>query len=230
MWLLSVLVAMPVVQAAEAPAELSAEDEARARQLFENGRRLYGEGSYEAAIVAWEACYDLSKRPELLFNLSNAYERLGDARKALDLLNRYRAEATLTPDEHDRLARKASTLETRVNAAPPPPAQVDSKRFTGRDAAGAVIALTGTGALVVGALFGTYALDAREQVRSNCVDTGNGLLCPESAQASIDRAERDGPLSLVALGVGGLGLISGITLIATPGPQPKAGLEVTFAF
>jgi len=59
-----------------AAAQKSADDE-RARELYDNGAILYEEGRYEDAIAAWKAAYDLSPKPLLLFNVANAYERIG---------------------------------------------------------------------------------------------------------------------------------------------------------
>ena len=243
MWLLTVMLGLAHAQTAPgaepAPAEpaepadaaaaegdVSEADEERARVLFQNGRRLYSEGSYAAAIEAWKACHALSARPELLYNISNAYERLGNAQLALEYLNSYRAQGELAAEEHDRLARKASTLETRVRE------QQAAEASTGRKPrTGGVVVTVGSGlALVGGAVLGMLAMDARDEVATACFDNGNGLLCPESASGAVRRAERNGTLSLVALGVGGVGMISGITLLASPGPEPEAGVEVSFAF
>ena len=71
--------------AAVAPEALAqdATTEARAKELYENGAALYEEGRYEEAILAWEEAYRLSSRPVLLFNIANAYERLGRGRGAV---------------------------------------------------------------------------------------------------------------------------------------------------
>ncbi|MEO0600111.1 MAG: tetratricopeptide repeat protein [Myxococcota bacterium] len=238
MWLLGALLALDVAYAQ--PAEPSAPTEAdleRARVLFANGKRLYDEGSYEAAIEAWQACYDISQRDALLYNLSNAYERLGNFSEALAYLNRYRAVAELPPEEHDRLARKASTLEVRVRSesavvetdAPvltPPP----EKSRSGRGAAGTALTVVGGAAAITGAVLGGLALNARGNVDSACMDVDGRRLCPASADADIRQAEQLGTLSLVALGVGGAGLVSGITVLVSGGDDAGASVEVSMRF
>lgn len=196
-------------QAAGAPPEAAAAaDQDRARTLFENGKRLYNEGSYEAAIEAWQACYELSGRPELLYNLSNAHERLGDTALALELLNRYRAQAVLTAEQHEQYARKASTLELRmredeaVARRPRPPLG---------GIAGAVV---GGLAIAGGAVLGSLAQDDRAEVRATCLDLPEGLLCPSAAEAPIRRAEQYGTASLVLLGAGGAAVLTGVTVVA----------------
>src|SRR5262245_14114470 len=63
---------------ADKPAEKpSSSADKEARKLFFRGDRMYEEGKYEEAVAAFEKSYALSHRPELLFNLANAYERLG---------------------------------------------------------------------------------------------------------------------------------------------------------
>jgi len=238
MWFLGALLAINVVHAQQ-PAAPAPDEQAleRARVLFANGKRLYDEGSYEAAIEAWEACYEISKLPALLYNLSNAHERLGDPREALSYLNRYRAIADLPPEEHDRLARKASTLELRVREAEEQPAPVAPATAPvepsplaprRRSAAGGVaLTVTGGAALVTGAVLGGLALQTRSQLREDCRDLGDGFLCTETASSDISRAEGLGTAAVVALGAGGAGLVSGVSLlVAGGGGAPTAGLSV----
>jgi tetratricopeptide (TPR) repeat protein len=97
---------------AQAPAP-SPDDQAKV--LFANGQRMYAEGRYEEAILAFREAYDLSQRPLLLYNLANAYERLGDLDRAIDALNRYRVYAQ--PDEQDVLLARVQTMERRRDAA-----------------------------------------------------------------------------------------------------------------
>ncbi len=237
MWFLGALLALDVVfaQPADVPAEPSSEaDLERARVLFENGKRLYDEGSYEAAIEAWQACYDISRRPALLYNLSNAYERLGNTAQALETLNRYRAIADVSPEEHDRLARKASTLELRARneaaVLPPPEPAPGSPPSRGRSVGGTVLTVTGGALAVTGAVLGGIALGARGNANRACRDFQDGQLCPSSADDDARQFEQLGTLSLVALGVGGAGLVSGVTLLVAGGDNPGASVEVSWNF
>lgn len=96
---------------AQAQAE---DDESRARELFQNGVILYEEAQYEDAIIAWREAYRLSEAPVLLFNISDAWERLGNLEEALSFLNRYRALAPA--DERETLDRRIRNLERRLAA------------------------------------------------------------------------------------------------------------------
>ena len=64
----------------------SAEDLDRAKELFENGKALYSEGSYDAAIAAFKRAYANSGDPVLLYNIALAYDRAGDYDGALENL------------------------------------------------------------------------------------------------------------------------------------------------
>jgi tetratricopeptide (TPR) repeat protein len=88
------------------------DDDARARELYENGAMLYEEGRYEDAIKAWQEAYRISERPLLWFNIANAQERVGRWRDALESLNAYRAFATA--DEREVLDRRMRNIERRV--------------------------------------------------------------------------------------------------------------------
>ena len=57
------------------PPGVSSDDDEKARLLFKEGDGHYAAGRYEKAIELFEQAYELSKRPDLLFNLANAYER-----------------------------------------------------------------------------------------------------------------------------------------------------------
>lgn len=92
------------------PAVQSAETEAR--DMFAHGRDAYEHGRYEEAIKKWEEAWRLSRRPLLLANLANAYERLGDLPYAADLLGQY---LDLAPEEErDTLQARIAQLEARM--------------------------------------------------------------------------------------------------------------------
>jgi tetratricopeptide (TPR) repeat protein len=83
-----------VVLAAGTPAPARAQtDDERARTHFESGRSYYEQAQYEDAAREFQESFDLSARPELLLNISQAQERalhyddaIGAARHYLELL------------------------------------------------------------------------------------------------------------------------------------------------
>lgn len=60
-----------------------------ARFLFEAGRTAYDAGRYREALGHFQRAYDLSKRPQLLYNVGQAADRLREDELALDAFERY---------------------------------------------------------------------------------------------------------------------------------------------
>lgn len=60
-----------------------------ARELFRRGEAAYSAGNYEIAIREWNSAYKIDPRPRIQFNLSQAYERLGELEKAMDALKSF---------------------------------------------------------------------------------------------------------------------------------------------
>lgn len=85
----------------------------QAKALYANGKSLYDEGLYDQAVKAFEESYSLSGQPALLFNIANAFERLGDLQAALDALHWYRIYL-MDEKEQERIARRLSNLEDRL--------------------------------------------------------------------------------------------------------------------
>ncbi len=85
---------------------------AQAKRLFDDGAAAYAKGNYEEAIHLWEQSYELSRRPLIFESIANAYERLGDPRKARDYLIRWREAAPR--DEWDLLDDRIKNLDARV--------------------------------------------------------------------------------------------------------------------
>lgn len=65
-------------QAASAPAS-----SADAKEAFRRGEAAYSAGNYEVAIREWNNAYKTDPRPRIQFNLSQAYERLGQLEDAI---------------------------------------------------------------------------------------------------------------------------------------------------
>ena len=72
----------------------------KARERYEAGRRAFERSDYREAIIDWELAYELSRRAEILYNLSVAHEQLGELEEALQYLQRYRDQAG--DHEHDK--------------------------------------------------------------------------------------------------------------------------------
>lgn len=93
------------------PADPSQDQLDRAKELFGNGKELYKEGSYEAAIAAFKTAYSQSGDAVLLYNIALAYDRAEMFDEALEYLEYYRAYAP--ESERDALAEKEESLRKR---------------------------------------------------------------------------------------------------------------------
>lgn len=194
----------------------SPEEMERAKQLYENGDRLYNEAQYEAAIVAFREVLQITGQQELLYNIASAQERKGDLQAAIDTLNQYRIYAP--PDEQSSLDRKLRTLERRldeerakaeaakVTAVPTTPVQpVQGEPNTLKPV------LIGTGAAVA-AVFGAATI-ATFVVGSGADEKG-----------TYDTARilnlTSGSLAIVGAGIAGIG-------IALPARKKAPGVAVS---
>jgi len=230
------LVSVALAQDPE-PASATDPDQARAAELFENGARLYGEGAYEASIVAFRESLRLSGSPALHYNIANALERLGDLEGAREELNAYRALAPA--DEQESLERRLAALERRIEeerakeearAAPVAPAPVPAAqpapapvavgpsesssqkkhpRWSLVVAGGAIAALGGAGA---------------------GISYGNA----NTAESNLDRAAYDRARTINTVSWTGVGIGAGVALlgVALPVSSPvhatPSGLGVRF--
>lgn len=104
-------------------AAYSNDREARARSLFLRGDRNYAEGNYVEALISFERAYELSPRPELLFNAANALERWGCYADAAAFLQRYAvrvdaASRAVIEKRIGALARRPTTTDPNVPPCP----------------------------------------------------------------------------------------------------------------
>lgn len=94
------------------------ERDQRARVLYKEGEGDYAAGRYEEAAAKFQEAYKLSKRPALLFNLANAYERMGEYQKAADNLERYLDSPKVKDvvSVRERIRRLESAVESQREA------------------------------------------------------------------------------------------------------------------
>jgi tetratricopeptide (TPR) repeat protein len=87
---------------------------ADARQHFMAGQDYYSQGRYEKAIAEFDEAYRLDPRPLLLYNIGQAWEKLGDLVKAVDYLKKY-LEADPNNEERTTLLNKLASLQERLD-------------------------------------------------------------------------------------------------------------------
>lgn len=210
-------------------ASAQADDEAdvRARLRYEAGTNLYRAGDFAGAAREYEAAYELSGRPNLLYNLYVAWRDAGELRKAADALERY---LDAVPDAEDRvnLEARLAAMQQQIAAldaaeaarraeAPTEPAPEDGSEETreaepaGDDEGGGgpgvvpwVVGGVGVAAIVAGAITGGMALGLESDLEGACP----GNVCPADRADDVDR------LSTLATTTDVL-LIGGAALVAT---------------
>ena len=209
--------------------------DARARDLYEKGDRFYAEGRYEKSIEAFREAYNLSRRPLLLFNLANAYERLGRYDEAVASLREYLPQAAEA--DRDAVTKRIDSLELRAKeqagqakpATPPPaaqstaaparPATIEGDTTTPKTSSPvAGYVLVGAGVAVLGAATVFAVLAGRE--KSDAEDQCAAGVCPASAEETVDRGRTYSAVADVGFGVGALGLGAGLLTILLHDPAP----------
>lgn len=209
------------------PTAISAADDARARELFQNGSLLYDEGRYEDAIAAWGEAWRLSGRPLLLYNMANAAERLGRWTETMDLLSRYRAFAPA--DEREVLDRRIGNISRRIPADLPSGATGTASVATvppRRPLPVAPLVLFGVGGvgLAVGTVSGVRALDARAEADALCTGADE-TRCPDAAGPALAADRTRSLVADIGLGVGVAALGVGVvTLFVGPNAAVRLGV------
>lgn len=74
---------------APAPAPAPALGSPDAKEAFRRGEAAYSAGNYEVAIREWKSAYATDPRPRIQFNLSQAYERMGQLENAIQALETF---------------------------------------------------------------------------------------------------------------------------------------------
>src|SRR5262245_22780043 len=100
---------------------LAQTDDENARIHFESGAAYLKQSDNENALREFQAAYSLSKRPALLLNIANVYERMGKPKEAVDALAKYLTEDPKTPDR-TTVETRIANLKKRAEAQATPPA------------------------------------------------------------------------------------------------------------
>jgi tetratricopeptide (TPR) repeat protein len=177
---------------------------AEAKKLFDEGKEAYGQGNYEAAISAWERSYEISKKPLIFESIANAYERLGDPRKAREYLGKWRDAAP--KDELELLDARIKNLDARIAHEEEEAARKEADEKASREKAerekaerekeaaekargvsvpGVALLGAGAGLVAIGVGLDIAASLTRPDAATACAPAGAGQLCKASAKGSI---------------------------------------------
>jgi tetratricopeptide (TPR) repeat protein len=221
-------------------------DEDAAKAHFLAGSAYYEQANYSDAVKEFLEAHRLSKRPDLLYNISVCYERLGRWDDAIASLQQYLTERPEAPDRaviesrianyqqrRDQEAARAVATPPPVTA--PPPTVGPAPR---RHVASWIVGGIGAGLLVAALGTGVTAHLTYNDLFAKC----GGLVCGTD-QTLRDEESFGRALTIstdVLLGVGAATLATGIILFvieARKKPAPAAhawispsshGLQVQF--
>jgi tetratricopeptide (TPR) repeat protein len=219
-------------------------DMSEARALFLAGRVAFDEGRFETAIKYFEASYEQSQRPALLYNIAQCFDRLRRDAPALAAFERYLA---LAPDADNRalvevrvqalraaLAAQATEAPASVTEPPTPmapagPTRADTPAPSSASAphwslapaltlgAGALVALTGGVLMLVGQGQGTDVEHAKLGSRY------------ETLRADMRAAERQWLAGEVLLGAGAAAASAGLIWLLLKRPREHAATRVALS-
>ena len=92
------LLALALLVATTAPSLAAPGAMEQAKAHFKRGVAAYEKEQWDDAVEAFKAAYDLSKSPDILFNIARAVTRKGDEEAAIGYLKRYLEAAPNAPD------------------------------------------------------------------------------------------------------------------------------------
>jgi tetratricopeptide (TPR) repeat protein len=216
------LLALTLVLAA-ARAEAQAPDPAA---LEASGSKHFELAEYAAAITDFKEAFRLSDRPELLFNIAQAYRLSGDCVQARTF---YRTFLRRVPDAPNAIQVKGriDELEACANAAPPPPVVTNAPPTTttppppppaGRTwKTSAGLASLGVGVLGVGfgTVFAVRGNSKQSELADACAVECTGDVARELDEAG-KAANRNAAIGLIA---GGAFLVTGAVLVILDRPR-----------
>lgn len=194
--------------------------EQEAREAFLEGDRLYLEGDYAGAVEAFQRAYSLSGRIEMLFNLANAHERLGNYARASVALRGYIPHSP--PEHRPALERRLARFEERAKqrrqkeektAEVVKDLKENPRPFPIERSVGIGLLTLGGASIVTGAGFGISALSARSNLNESCEDGATGRLCSLDAQKDLDRDRAHSTVADVTILAGVVGVTVGTVFL-----------------
>jgi tetratricopeptide (TPR) repeat protein len=199
--------------AAEPKAEPSEQDLAQAKTKYIEGKQHYEAGKFDLALAAFTEAYNLSNKPDLLFNLGVCSEKLGQDRKAIAYYELYLEENPEASDRHEVAMRldelKASQAGPAEPAAAPAPAPlpVEDELIIEEDEETTVFwpgLMVGLGGVLLasGAVTAGIAYNKYDKLDKSCA--------PDCADSKVDGVKRAALAADIQLVVGGAVAVAGV--------------------
>lgn len=220
-----VMIVLLVTFAALITLEIAAfADPTTAEDLYGQGKAAFARTDYQTAIVRWNESYELSREPELLFDLAQAYRLSGDCATALKTYAEFIASA---PDAEQRPLAEDLVRELGPKCTPPkkPPIEIQPRSAPGLNlvdridrtkyAPGSSLKITGTATAIggvamfaIGLAIGHHAATIGEEVSRACMTS-----CDWDALRSKDAAgRRDATIGLAFDAIGGGAILVGAAM------------------
>jgi len=89
---------------------------ASAKDAFKRGEAAYSAGNYDAAVREWQNAYSVDPRPRIQFNLSQAYERMGQLEDAIASLKRFIESGDPEDPTYSDANARLGALQQRLSA------------------------------------------------------------------------------------------------------------------
>lgn len=209
-----------------------------AKKLFDDGAAAYTQGNYEAAIDAWSKAYEISKKPLIFESIANAYERLGEAKKAREYLSKWRDVAP--KDEQDLLDARIKNLDARVirdeeletarKVEAEKAGRADQKRGkpskgggSSTSVPGVVLVGVGGAAIIAGVTLDIIAGIRRPAADTACAKASDGQICKASSRDAIQSSNTLALAGDILWIVGAAAAAGGAALVITHKPEAKEG-------
>ncbi|HEY5937859.1 MAG TPA: hypothetical protein VIU61_24590 [Kofleriaceae bacterium] len=224
-----------LVLALLASARVAEAQPTEAESLYVTGQQAYDERRYDAALLAWNRSYELSRLPGLLFNIAQAYRLRGLPGDCAKASESYRQFIQLDPQSTQRATAEGFLRELEVCGVAPttigPPGASTSPEPTRRDpstGSGKRLAAYGIGGAgiaigLAGVYFGAKASRLGKEVTDDCRDG-----CDWSVVGKKDDEGRSAARTQwILYGVGAAAIVTGGVLYVLGSREQRAAVAVT---
>lgn len=233
--LIAAVVAASLVSPSSVHAQGSASREAqitKAKKEFASGTSAYQNGEFAAALAHFRQAYELTKSPDLLYNIATVSDRMRHDAEALEAYEGYIEARPKSPDrEHvegriqalraaihaQQRAEIDAELEAQraaIEAAAQVKAERPLTRYVGPGPGPWITIGAGGASMVTGAIM--VGLGQRDQNNVSSAPEGSSF---GEYQEMADRGPRRTKIGVALLGVGAAGVIGGVIWQLTGGHE-----------